>query len=158
MTEVSTDFQGYLARRDKGVIQVLRAFLGLLVRTERGVMMERLGHGGCLESRDLEDSLALKARLVFLGRRESEAWTVPTAPKGAWDLKESQDLLDNRVLLGPRASPDLREPSVLMERRVLVGNQASLACLDQMDSRVTQGRKVPLEPKGTRAPPDHRVL
>lgn len=152
------DFQGYLARRDRGVIQVLRAFLGLLVRTERGVTTERLGRGGCPESRDLEDSLALKARLVFLGPRESEAWMVPTALKGAWDLKESQDLLDNRALLGPRASPDLRAPSVLTERRVPVGSQASLACLDPMDSRVTQGRKVPLEPKGTRAPLVHRVL
>lgn len=153
-----TDCPGYLARRDKGVIQVLRAFLGLPVRTERGVTMERSGPAGCLESRDLEDSLALKALLVFLGPRESEAWMVPMAPKGAWDLKESQGLPDNRALLEPRASPDLRVPLDLMERRARVGNQASLACRDQMDSRATQGRKDPLEPKGTRAPPDRRVL
>ncbi|KAK7798647.1 hypothetical protein U0070_000836 [Myodes glareolus] len=99
------------------------------------VTMEILGPEGCLESRDPEDFLALKVHLVFLGLRAFEAWTVPTAPKGAWDLKESQGLLDNRVLLGPRASPDLRVPSVLMERRVRVGNQGSLACQDRMDSR-----------------------
>lgn len=152
------DFQDCPARRDTGVIQALRAFLGLLARMENGVTMEILGPEGCLESRDPEDFLALKVHLVFLGLREFEAWTVPMAPKGAWDLKESQGLLDNRALLGPRASPDLRVPSVLMERRVLMGNQGSLACRDQMDSRVTQGRKVLLEPKGTRVPLDHRVL
>lgn len=153
-----TDFQDCPARRDTGVIRALRAFLGLLARMESGVTMEILDPEGCLESRDPEDFLALKVHLVFLGLRAFEAWTVPTAPKGAWDLKESQGLLDNRALLGPRASPDLRVPSVLMERRVRVGNQGSLACRDRMDSRVTQGRKVLPEPKGTRVPLDHRVL
>lgn len=153
-----TDFQVYLARRDKGVTRALRVFLGLPARTESGVMTETLGPGGCLESRDPEDFLAPKVHLVFLGPREFEAWMVPTAPRGAWDLKESQDPLDNRALLGPRGFPVPRVPSALMERRVLVGNQGFLACLARMDSPVTLGRKVPLEPKGTRVPLDHRVL
>lgn len=152
------DFQGYPARRDTGVIRVLRAFLGLPAKMESGVTMETLGPGGCLESLDPEDFLAPKVHLVFRGRRESEAWMAPMAPKGVWDLKESQGPLDSRALPGPRASPDPRVPSVLMERRALVGNQGSLACLGQTDSRVTPGRKVPLEPKGTRDPLDHRVL
>lgn len=152
------DSQGFLGRRDTGVILVPRAFLGPLARMESGEMMGRLGLGGCLESRDLEVFLALKAHLVFLDPQESEAWMVPMVPKGAWDPRESQDLLDNRALLGPRVSPGLRVPLALMERRVLEGNRGSLACLAQMDSRVTPGRKVPLEPKETRVHLDLRVL
>lgn len=152
------DSQGYLGRRDTGVILVPRAFLDPLVRMESGETMGRLGLGDCLESWDLEVSLAPKAHLVFLDPRESEAWTVPTVPKEAWDLRESQGLLDNRVLLEPRVSLGPRVPLALMERRVLKGNQDSLACLAQMDLRVTPGRKAPLEPKETRVHLDLRVL
>lgn len=151
------DSQGSLGRRDTGVILVPRAFLDPLVRMESGEMMGRLGLGDCLENRDLEVSLALKAHLVFLGPRESEAWMVPMVPKGAWDPKESQDLLDNRALLEPRVSPGPRVPLGLMERRVLEGNQGSLACLAPMGLRVTLERKVLLEPKETRAHLDLRV-
>lgn len=152
------DSQGYLGRRDTGVILVPRAFLDPLVRMESGETMGRLGLGDCLESWDLEVSLAPKAHLVFLDPRESEAWTVPTVPKEAWDLRESQGLLDNRALLEPRVSLGPRVPLALMERRVLKGNQDSLACLAQMDLRVTPGRKAPLEPKETRVHLDLRVL
>lgn len=152
------DSQVYLGRRDRGVILVPRVFLAPRARMESGVMMGRLGLGGCLESRDPEDFLAPKAHLVFLDPREFEAWMVPTALKEAWDLKESQGLRDNRAPLGPRVSPDLRVPSVLMERRVLKGNQGCLACLAQMDLQVTRGRRVLLGPKETRVPLDLRVL
>lgn len=152
------DSQGSLEKRAIGVILVPRAFLVPLVRMERGEMMGRSGLEGCLESRDLEVSLAPKAHLVFLDLLASEAWMVPRAPKGAWDPRESQDLLDNRAPLGPRVSLGPRVPSALMERRVLKGSQGSLACLAQTDPRVTRGRKVPLEPKETRVPLDLRVL
>lgn len=150
--------QDFLGRRDTGEILVSTAFLAPLARMESGEMMGRLGLGGCLESRDLEVSLALKAHLVFLDPRASEAWMVPMVPKGAWDPKGSQDLPDSRELLGPRASLGLRVPSALMERRVLWGNQGSPACLAQTDSRVTPGRKVPQEPKETRVHLDLRAL
>lgn len=149
------DSQGYLGRRDTGVIPVPRAFLGPLVRMERGETMARLGLGGCLESPDLEVSLAPKAHLGFLDPQESEAWMVPTAPKEAWAPRESQDLLDNRALLGPRVSLGPKVPLALMERRALKGNQASPACPAQTDLRVTLAKKVPLEPKETRV---HLVL
>lgn len=152
------DSQGYLGRRGTGVILALRAFLGPLVKMESGEMMARLGLGDCLESRGPVVSLAPKAHLVFLDPRESGAWTVPTAPKGAWDPRESQDLLDSRALQGPRVSPGPRVPSALMERRVLEGNQGSLACLAPTDPQVTPGRKVPPEPKETRVPLGLRVL
>lgn len=152
------DSQGFLGRRDTGVILVPRAFLGLLARMESGETMGRLGLGGCLESRDLEASLALKAHLVFLDLREFEAWMVPMVPKGAWDLRESQDLLDSRALLGLKVSPGPRVPLALMERRVLKENQGYLACLAQMDLRATLGRKVLLEPKEIRVHLDLRVL
>lgn len=152
------DSQDYPGRRDIGAILVPRAFPGPLVKMERGEMMGRLGLEDCPESRDLEDSLVPKVHLVFLGPRESEAWMALTAPKGAWDLKESQDLLDSKALLGPRVSLDLRVPLVLMEKRVLEGNQGSPACLAQMDPRATQGRKALLELKETRVPLDLRAL
>lgn len=150
--------QGYLGRKDTGVILVPRAFLGPPARMEIGETMGRLGLGGCLESRELEVSLAPKVHLGFLGPRESEAWMAPMVPKEAWDPRESQDLLDNRALLGPRVSLGPRVPSALMERRVLEGNQGFLACLAQMDPRVTRAKKVPLEPKETRVHLDLRVL
>lgn len=153
-----TASQGCLERRDTEVILVLRAFLGPLVRMERGETMERSGLGGCLGSRDLEVSLAPKALLGFLDPRESEAWMAPTVPKVAWDPRESQDLPDSRGPPGPRVSPGPRVPSALMERRVLEGNQGCLACLAQMDPRVTRARKALLEPKETRGHPDLRVL
>ncbi|KAB1261250.1 Collagen alpha-2 chain [Camelus dromedarius] len=135
---------------ERKVILVPRAFLGLLVRMESGETMGRLDLGGCLESRDLEVSLAPKAHLGFLDPRESEAWMVPMVPKEAWVPRESQALLDSRALLGPRVCPGPRVPLALMERRVLEGNQGSLACPAQMGPRVTPAKKVPLEPKETR--------
>lgn len=150
--------RGCLGRRDTEVILVPRAFLGPLVRMERGETTERSGLGGCLGSRDLEVSLAPKALLGFLDPRESEAWMAPTVPKAAWDPRENQDLRDSRAPLGPRVSPGPRVPLALMERRVLEGNQGCLACPAQMDPRVTRARKALPEPKETRVHLDLRVL
>lgn len=158
MIEVSMASQGSLGRRDIGVTLVRRAFLGPLERMESGETTGRSGPGGCPESRDLVDSLAPKAPLESPGPRESAAWTGRTVPKGAWDPRVSQDPLDSRAHLGPRVSPGLRVPSALMVRRGLRGSQDFPACLAQTDSRVTPGRKAPLEPKETRAHLDLRVL
>lgn len=155
MTEVLMDSQGFLGRKDKGVIPVPRAYLDPQGKMESGEMMERLGHVGCLESRGHEVSLAPKAHLEFLDPRESEAWMAPTVPKEAWVPRVSPDLLDSRVLLGPRVSPGLRVPSALMEKRAHEGNLDSLACLALMGLRDTPGRKALLEQKETRV---HLVL